>query len=411
MSIRLRNKNIPDKWYVILEGKFTNAKGKEVRQRLVPFDGSRAEALSFDSEVNNKPMDVSYPSILDILPRFLEYYANNSQPKSYLSMEGALKHLLPYYGEMRIPLICNHHHEAYKTQRLAATYLPGKPAQTHDKDTPEEAARRKPLAKSSINRELACLNSILSFAREEKIAVESTPNAFSKKQSAGKKIVPLAPSQLKELLRVSKDSPHAITVMLMTYCGLRLNEAMSLLIENIHITNRTFYVVGKGGETEAVEIPAPLIDPLKRQIRECEKGLLSFNPKTGKPYGDISKALNTLCQQAGVTRHISHHVLRHSCATALVLAGVSLPVVQGKLRHAEIKTTMLYVKIAAKFGTATEPKIAREIFWLNEDGTAKEAPSGVQKITDLSKLGALRPDDYPKDPCDIRDISTTCEAT
>jgi integrase/recombinase XerD len=403
MSIRLRDKRIPDKWYIIVEGKFTSKKGKPVRQKLVPFDGSRSEAMAIDAELNDKPMDMAYPSIFDILPRFLDYYANNSQPKSYISMEGALKHLLPFYGDMRIPLIANHHHEAYKTERLAARYLPGKPAQTPDKDTIEEAAKRKPLAKSSINRELACLKSILAWAKKEKIAVESIPEAFSKRQSAGKEMVPLAPSQLKSLLSLIQG-PHVITIMLMIYCGLRLKEATSMRCEDIHLANRTLYVLGKGGGRQPVEIPAPLIDPLKAAIGKKEGGLLSENPKTKKPYGNIMKALNTFCKLVGVTRHVSHHTLRHSCTTALILAGVSLPVVQQKLRHSEIKTTMSYVHVAAHFGTSTEPKIAREIFWLNEDGTQKEAPTGIQRIVDLSKLGALRPDDYPKDPRDIRDI-------
>lgn len=39
-------------------------------------------------------------------------------------------------------------------------------------------------------------------------------------------------------------------------------------------------------------------------------------------------------------KHIRFHDLRHSCATAMIAAGVDLKTVQQRLGHADISTTM-----------------------------------------------------------------------
>ncbi len=389
---------------IVVESKSLDKNGRMKRkQKLVNFAGTEDEVKSADAKLNDRPADVQYPSVDSVIVRFLEFYKNKTQPTSYDAMLGALKHLLPFYGEMRIPLISNQNHEAYKTIRLDDRYLPGKAWQTPDMDTPEESAKRRPMALSSINRELVCLMSILAWAKTEKIEVTSLPTVFTKKKASGKKIEPLAPSELQKFLKLNTGR-NRIAYMLMIFCGLRLLEATALRIENIYISNGTLKVIGKGGDLESVKIPAPLLEPLKQAIGDRTEGLLLANPRTGKPYGNISKALNTLLQKVGVTRHVNHHVLRHSCATALVLANVPIPFVQLQLRHAELSTTMLYVKIAGYFGSTTEADIAREIFWINDNGTQKEVQSGLAKIQELSSLGTMRPDQYPKNPSYIRDI-------
>jgi integrase/recombinase XerD len=43
--------------------------------------------------------------------------------------------------------------------------------------------------------------------------------------------------------------------------------------------------------------------------------------------------------------HANPHRLRHTCATDMVRAGMSLPALQKLMGHSQIQTTMLYVEL------------------------------------------------------------------
>ena len=59
----------------------------------------------------------------------------------------------------------------------------------------------------------------------------------------------------------------------------------------------------------------------------------------------INGTLKNIANRAEITKHVSPHVLRASCATNLNERGVSVEVLKTLLGHSSINTTMIYTKI------------------------------------------------------------------
>lgn len=344
-------------WQITIEKRVIDPKtGKSKRHReTIKYRGSQAEAAAMDAELNGKN-NATFPTLNEVLPTFLAAYQNNASHNSYLAMQQALNHLLPYYGDMRIPMIRSHHHEEYKALRLASTYLPGKPGQKIADDTAEETQKRRKTSRSTINRELACLKSIFTHAKKQGTEITSLPELFSKRQTAGKGIMPLAPKEISALLqRLSGD--RLTLAMLMFWGGLRLREATNLKWEDIDLNNGLMMIKGKGGAVH----PVPLLGDLKKNLKDRHtkgaKGYICTNSK-GEPIGNIMKALRSAATRAGITKHINHHLLRHTCGTVLMVSGAQQRSVQGILRHASIETTSIYTHLAAQFLTDEGAKMA-----------------------------------------------------
>ena len=83
---------------------------------------------------------------------------------------------------------------------------------------------------------------------------------------------------------------------------------------------------------------------------EIKKSGCFFINNRGKRYTEqsIRAMLKKYAKQAGIERNITPHMFRHSFATYLIEEGVDVSCVQQILGHSSIKTTQIYIHIAAK---------------------------------------------------------------
>ena len=113
-------------------------------------------------------------------------------------------------------------------------------------------------------------------------------------------------------------------------------------------------ILGKGDKERIVPFSETAGEKIQDYLARGRPNLLK---KKSSPYLFLSnrgtamsrarfwQIINTLAMNAGITAHISPHVLRHSFATHLLAGGADLRAVQMMLGHSDISTTQIYTKI------------------------------------------------------------------
>jgi integrase len=171
------------------------------------------------------------------------------------------------------------------------------------------------------------------------------------------------------------DGADAIVLGLASFCGLRREEITRLRVLNVDVgTRKLVNFVRKGGGEDTLPIGTMLATFEQRlphlgaeclwtlivernDGRDRAKFLIGWSD-LGRPRRSVAASLrevdaldpnhlnhwlDRMASQASVP-HIAPHQLRHSCATNLLRAGVPLPIASNLLNHANVHTTMRYMK-------------------------------------------------------------------
>ena len=137
--------------------------------------------------------------------------------------------------------------------------------------------------------------------------------------------------------------------------GLRVSELVGVKVIEVSTQDGVVRVTGKGSKTRLVpmgEEAADWIDQYLKQARPeiLQKRLCDAMFVTARADAMTRQAFWYLIKRyalvAGITKHMSPHVLRHAFATHLLNHGADLRVVQMLLGHADISTTQIYTHVA-----------------------------------------------------------------
>jgi len=173
--------------------------------------------------------------------------------------------------------------------------------------------------------------------------------------------------------------------------GLRLNEALSIRVQDIDIDRGVITIrSGKGDKDRSAILPGPLTEPLRQQIAQVarlhtrdlvagfgevylphalERKYPNANkslawqhvfpatrigpcPRTGVlrrhhlHSSAVGKAIRAAARAARIHKRVGAHTLRHSFATHLLESGTDIRTIQQLMGHAHVTTTQIYTHVS-----------------------------------------------------------------
>ena len=170
--------------------------------------------------------------------------------------------------------------------------------------------------------------------------------------------------QIIDAVKVERIAVYLWTVYSM---GLRLEEGLNLQVGDIDSARGLVHVHrGKGAKDRYVPIPSFTLAWLRKywithrhprflfpaEGRDHKQAPTAKNPMAKST---VQKPMKEIVDKINFGKKISIHTLRHSYATHLLEAGVSLMVIQKYLGHSSLQTTMIYLHL-----TETADADARE---------------------------------------------------
>ena len=145
--------------------------------------------------------------------------------------------------------------------------------------------------------------------------------------------------------------------------GARVYEISNIREDSIDLNSGLIKIMGKGGKERYIQIAVPeILNILKKyylqNIESIKKSGYFFVNNRGRRYSEqsIRLMIKKYTKLAGIERNITPHMFRHSFATYLIEEEVDISYVQKLLGHSSIKTTQIYIHVAAK----KQAKILRE---------------------------------------------------
>ena len=168
-------------------------------------------------------------------------------------------------------------------------------------------------------------------------------------------VTPLSPEQVRQLLRGLRRYRDIAIVHLMLLCGLRSREVLKLGRQDVSLLERRVRVLGKGSKERVVPLAELAADSLEQYLtherpRDCASDAL-FVCLQGKRRGLAMtpaglRSLFRHRRREPELKTANPHRLRHTFGADMARSGVSLPVIQKLMGHANPEMSLQYINLS-----------------------------------------------------------------
>ncbi|HYT05220.1 MAG TPA: site-specific tyrosine recombinase XerD [Gemmatimonadales bacterium] len=140
--------------------------------------------------------------------------------------------------------------------------------------------------------------------------------------------------------------------------GARVSELVGLRLQDVMYEEGLARIFGKGAKQRLVPVGRRALGAVALYVREIRpsvdkgkgRGMVFLNAR-GTPLSRVGAwtIIRRAARQAGITKRVTPHTLRHTFATHLLEGGADLRAVQEMLGHADLATTQLYTHVDREY--------------------------------------------------------------
>lgn len=203
----------------------------------------------------------------------------------------------------------------------------------------------------SVNRKLNALSTFFTYLVQKEYRTTNPMLRIHRLKIVEQERVYLTAHEVDSILEEVKHPVIYYFLKTMAFTGVRVTECCNLKLSHINFKEKTLQVVnGKGGKSRTIPLNEELSQELqhyKQFVRNAEGSSRFFAlKKTGQVSAQyVNRILQEAASCAGVTKHVTSHILRHSFASYLIKKGVHVAVIQKLLGHANLRTTSTYLHV------------------------------------------------------------------
>ena len=168
--------------------------------------------------------------------------------------------------------------------------------------------------------------------------------------------VVLSPEEVTRLIDAALNLYHRILLMTLYSTAVRRSELCRLQVSDIDSQPMIIRIhQGKGRRDRDLPLSPKLLETLRLYWRWRKPKTYLFPGTIRGKRADVPISANSVwlaCRQAaqlaGISKRLSPHSLRHSCATHLLDAGADLRTIQVLLGHSRLEHTLIYLHLSHK---------------------------------------------------------------
>jgi len=207
------------------------------------------------------------------------------------------------------------------------------------------------LAPSTINLSLSMLTEFFGFMCEEGLMRTQPVSKRQHRLIAPTTLPkPMLETDLITFFKAIDSTRDRLLFLLMLRCGLRVSEACALTWDVCDLAASTVRIDDGKGHVDRVVYLSPDVERELKVWRARPSGSAFLFPSrkvAGTHLGrrNVFQMMRKYLREAGVAKSYSPHCLRHTFATQLLNAGVTLEVLKELMGHRSIQNTIKYTQL------------------------------------------------------------------